>query len=79
MADETDNHTIKLLQEMRSEMREMRAEAREMRAETREGLDDVNTRIDGLSHIVTLLAGNMGGHEQRIEDLEVALDDLVKT
>ena len=69
MADDTENHTIKLLQEMRSEMGALRSDVRE-------GFDDVNSRIDGLSHIVTLLAANMGGHEQRLDALEEAIIEL---
>jgi archaellum component FlaC len=71
MADDAENHTIKLLQEMRAEMRAGFSDVNER-------FDDVNTRIDGLSHIVTLLAANMGGHDQRIEDLETAVSKLSK-
>jgi hypothetical protein len=71
MANETENHTIKLLQEMRGEMRDLRSDVSE-------GFQDVNTRIDGLSHIITLLAANMGGHEDRIGSLEEAISKLNK-
>ncbi len=69
MAEDAENHTLKLLQEMRKEIGDSRAEMRER-------FDDVDMRIDGLSHIVTLLAANMGGHDQRIEDLEAAVEGL---
>jgi hypothetical protein len=56
MAEDADNHTIRLLQEMRKEMRD--------------SFENVNIRIDGLTHILTLLAGNMAHHEERIDKLE---------
>ncbi|GHU04711.1 hypothetical protein FACS1894205_3420 [Alphaproteobacteria bacterium] len=43
MADEPENHTIRLLREMREEMREMR--------------DDLTNRIDGNTLVLNLLAG----------------------
>lgn len=69
MSENAENHTIKLLQEMRKEI-----------TQRFDGIDqqfsDVNTRIDGLTHIVTLLAANMGGHENRIIDLELAMAEM---
>ena len=65
MAEDTENHTIQLLREMRKEMKE--------------GFDEVNLRIDGLTYITTMLAGNMGGHDQRLDELEAAVEDLQKT
>ena len=56
MADTPENHTIRLLQEMRAEMRK--------------GFDDVSTRIDGLTHIITLLAAHSHTLDERIEKLE---------
>lgn len=53
---DAENHTIRLLQEMRKEMQE--------------GFDNVNIRIDGVTHILTLLAGNLQHHADRIEALE---------
>jgi hypothetical protein len=71
MADDTENHTIKLLQDMRCEMRDSFSEMRHQ-------FDEVNLRIDGLTYITTMLAGNMGGHEDRITDLEAAVEALQK-
>ena len=56
MIDDPENHTIRLLQEMRAEMRK--------------GFDDVGTRIDGLTHIITLLAAHSHTLDERIEKLE---------
>jgi hypothetical protein len=56
MPDAPENHTIRLLQEMRAEMRK--------------GFEDVNTRIDGLTHILTLLAAHSHTLDERVEKLE---------
>ena len=71
MADDPENHTIKLLQEMRRELN-----ARFDKVDTR--FDDVDLRIDGLTYIVTMLAGNMGGHSERLDNLEAAVAKLQK-
>jgi len=56
MSDKTENHTIKLLQEMRQEINEQ--------------FSDVNIRIDGLTHILTLMAGHSHDLDERVERLE---------
>ena len=61
MPDEPENHTIRLLQEMRAEMRQ--------------GFENVNLRIDGLTHILVTLAGHIHQHDERIERLEDRADD----
>ena len=77
MADEPENHTIRLLRELRDEMRVEFAMIgkRFEKVDTRfdemdRRFDDVNQRIDGVTHILTLLAGRSHDHEQRIEKLE---------
>lgn len=56
MTDTPENHTIRLVQEMRTEMRK--------------GFEDVNTRMDGLTHILTLMAAHSHTLDERIEKLE---------
>ena len=56
MPDAPENHTIRLMKEMREEMRT--------------GFVEINTRIDGLTHILTMLAGHIHQHDQRIEQIE---------
>ena len=56
MSDTPDNHTLRLLQEMRKEMKEMR--------------EDLTIRIDGITHIMTLLAGHYHTVEDRLSTLE---------
>ena len=62
MTKGADNHTIKLLQEMRKEIGER--------------FDDVDTRIDGLTHIMTLMAGHSHDLDGRVESLESAMETL---
>ena len=57
MADDADNHTIRLLQEMRREVPDRS--------------DDVETRIDGMTHIMTLTAGHPHDLDERVSALEV--------
>lgn len=56
MTDNTENHTIRLLQEMREDMRGMR--------------DDINARLDGITHIMTLMAAHSHTLDERIGKLE---------
>lgn len=74
MTDEPENHTIRLLQEMRAEMRaefaEVRGELAKLHGETHEGFADLSLRIDGVTHILTLLAGASHDHDERIAKLE---------
>ena len=61
MTDEPENHTIRLLQEMRAEMRK--------------GFEDVNLRMDGLTNILVTLTGHIHQQDERIERLEAKGDD----
>ena len=61
MTDEPENHTIRLLQEMRAEMRK--------------GFENVNLRMDGLTHILVTLASHIHQQDERIERLEAKGDD----
>jgi hypothetical protein len=63
MSETSENHTVRLLQEMRKDMQDLRSE---MNA----GFDNVNIRMDGIAHILTLLAGNLAHHDDRIAALE---------
>lgn len=56
MTDDPENHTLRLLQEMRAEMRERFA--------------GIEQRIDGNTLILNMLAGLIHDHEQRIEAVE---------
>ncbi len=56
MSETPENHTIRLLQDMRKEMQEMR--------------EDLTVRIDGITHIMTLMAGHYHNVEDRLSNLE---------
>jgi hypothetical protein len=81
MAEEPENHTIRLLRELRDEMRVefamvgKRFEKVDGRFDDMERrFDGVNQRIDGVTHILTLLAGRSHDHEERIATLEAGKD-----
>ena len=63
MADEPENLTLRLLQEIREEMREMRSELTER-------ITDLTQRVDGNTLTFNLVAGVVYDHEQRIAMLE---------
>ena len=63
MADEPENLTLRLLQEIREEMREMRSDLSGQ-------IKDLTQRVDGNTLTLNLIAGVVHDHEQRIETLE---------
>ncbi len=69
MADEAENLTLRILQELRADLGEMRTEARELRAEMHEMRTDLTQRIDGNTLLLNLIAGVTHDHEQRITTL----------
>ncbi|SEK31964.1 hypothetical protein SAMN05443999_101204 [Roseovarius azorensis] len=73
MAGTPDNHTIKLLQEMRREMQEGfdAISGRFDGVDAR--FDEVDARIDGVAHIMTLMAGHSHDLDTRVEMLEARL------
>lgn len=70
MADEPENLTIRLLQELRRGQDEMRNEMREEIRELRSEVKDLTQRVDGNTLILNLVAGVVHDHEQRIDRLE---------
>ncbi len=63
MADEPENLTLRLLQELREEMRAMRSDLAER-------MTDLTQRVDGNTLTFNLVAGVVYDHEQRIAMLE---------
>jgi hypothetical protein len=70
MADEPENYTIRLLRELRDEMRVEFAMIAKRFEKVDERFDDMGLRIDGLAHMLMLLAGRSHDREQRIAKLE---------
>ena len=66
MADEPENLTLRVLQELREEMRGLRTEMQE----TKEGVREVRNRVDGNTLLLTMVAGLVHDHEARIDKLE---------
>ena len=58
MADEPENLTLRILQEVREEMRQTREEMREMRSDLTERMTDLTQRVDGNTLIHNLLPGS---------------------
>ena len=66
MNDKVENLILTQLREMRGEMGEMRADIAEIKSD----LGDVNQKVDGLTMIMTMLAGHVAHIEERVESLE---------
>ena len=66
MADEAENLILRLLQEMREDMRGLQKEQLEQRSM----LKDLKNRIDGNTVMPSMLAGMVHDHEQRLEKIE---------
>lgn len=69
MAEAPENLTLRIVQEAREDLREMR-EMREEQREQRAMLKDLKNRIDGNTVMLSMLAGTVHDHDQRIEKLE---------
>ena len=67
MTDEVENHTIRLLQDMRAEFNGrldgLAGEFADMRA-------DLTGRLDGNTLLLNLVAGMLHNHEERITKVE---------
>ncbi len=77
MSEETENHTIRLLQEMRLQIERTNAQIErtntrieEMRDQISEQITDLVQRIDGNTLVFNLVAGVVHDHEERIVTLE---------
>lgn len=70
MADEPENLMIRLLQEIRTEMREMRGDLTGRVDGLSTRVDDLSTRVDGNAVILNMLAGMWHSQDERITKLE---------
>jgi len=77
MPDETENQTLRLIREIRDETRQFREEVRQSFAEVNRRLAEMDQclaemilRIDGVTHIMTPLAGHINRHEEGIAKRE---------
>ncbi len=70
MSDSPESLTLRILQEMRADMRDLKTGLDEVRSEMHEMRTDLTQRLDGNTMILNLIAGVTHDHEQRITDLE---------
>ena len=70
MADEPENLTIRLLQEMRGDVQNLRGDMQSLRGEVQELREDLTNRIDGNTLILNMLAGMLHEHEHRLRAVE---------
>lgn len=66
MAEEPENLTLRILQELRTGMDEIRSDLRDLRAEVK----DISTRLNGNTIMLSTVAGLFHDHEERISKLE---------
>ena len=69
MADEPENLTIRLLQEIRTEMRDMRHDLTSRVDGLAARVDDLSSRVDG-NGVLNMLAGMWHSQDERITKLE---------
>lgn len=77
MADDNENHSVGVLQELCGDLREFRTEVPAGFDAVDEGFDDVNLRLDGLTHMIARIAGNVASNEVGIETLEETVEMLL--
>ena len=70
MAEEVENHTLRLLQEMRAEMKGQGERLGGIAAEMADMRADLTNRLDGNTLLLNLIAGMPHNHEERIQKLE---------
>ncbi len=70
MAEEPENLTLRLLQEIRGDMHALKQGQESLRTKIDELRTDLTQRIDGNTLILNLLAGGLHEHEHRIRKLE---------
>jgi hypothetical protein len=63
MVDDPEDLTLRVLQELREEMRHLRIEMQETK-------EAVRNRVDGNTPLLTMVAGLVRDHENRIDKLE---------
>lgn len=66
MADEPENLTLRLLQDIRDDIRDIRSDIADFRAT----IADLTQRVDGNTLTFNLVAGVVYDHEERISKLE---------
>lgn len=74
MAEDVENHTVRLLQEMRGEMRDSLAATRD---EMREGFAGLRQRLDGVDQRLDRVEQRLDGVERRLGVVEGTLGKVI--
>lgn len=70
MAENVENLILTQLREIRGEIGAIKAQVSELNDKMAEGFDDVTQRVNGITVILTMLAGHVHHVEERVEKLE---------
>jgi methyl-accepting chemotaxis protein len=72
MNENVENLILTQLREMRGEIGAIKTQVSELNDRMAEGFDDVTQRVNGITVILTMLAGHVHDVETRVEKLEKA-------
>jgi methyl-accepting chemotaxis protein len=72
MSENVENLILTQLREMRGEIGAIKTQVSELNDRMAEGFDDVTQRVNGITVILTMLAGHVHDVETRVEKLEKA-------
>ena len=72
MAENVENLILTQLREIRGEIGAIKTQDTELKDQMGEGFDDVTQRVNGITVILTMLAGHVHNVEERVEKLEEA-------
>jgi chromosome segregation ATPase len=77
MADDVENHTLRLLQEMRTEMRDGFARVDQRLTAVEQRLTGVEQRLDGVEQRLGGVEQRLTGSEQRLGGLEGTMSKVI--
>jgi hypothetical protein len=72
MAENVENLILTQLREIRGDIGAIKTQVSELNDKMCEGFDDVTQRVNGITVILTMLAGHVHHVEERVEKLEEA-------
>ena len=72
MVENVENLILTQLREIRGEIGAIKNQVSELNDKMGEGFDDVTQRVNGITVILTMLAGHVHHVEERVEKLEEA-------
>ena len=70
MNENVESLILAQLREMRGDIAAVRGDVAALRAETANEFADLNQKVDGVSMILTMLAGHVHAIDERVERLE---------